>query len=71
VAPCVDPGGASEYPVHHLTPPAGLWHLECLVNLAELPPRGALLVAGVLPLVDGSGAPARVFALVPESPGAG
>lgn len=61
----IDPGAAADFPVHHLTLPAGLWHLEGLVNLAALPPRGALLVAGVLRLVDGSGAPARVFALLP------
>jgi kynurenine formamidase len=60
----VDPGAAGDFPVHHITLPAGLWHLEGLVNLAELPPRGALLVVGVLRLVDGSGAPARVFALL-------
>lgn len=62
----VDPGAATDYPVHHLTLPAGLWHLEGLVNLDALPPRGALLVVGALRLVDGSGTPARVFALLPE-----
>ena len=60
----VDPGAAADFPVHHLTLPAGVWHLEGLVNLAELPPRGALLVVGALKLVDGSGTPARVFALL-------
>jgi kynurenine formamidase len=62
----VDPGAAAGFPVHHLTLPAGLWHLEGLVNLAALPPRGALLVVGALRLVDGSGTPARVFALLPD-----
>ena len=36
----VDPGAATDFPVHHMTLPAGLWHLEGLVNLAALPPRG-------------------------------
>lgn len=62
----VDPGVETGYPVHHITLPAGLWHLEGLVNLAELPPRGATLVAGVIRLVEGSGAPARVLALPPD-----
>jgi kynurenine formamidase len=62
----VDPGAATDYPVHNMTLPAGLWHLEGLVNLAALPLRGALLVVGALKLVDGSGAPARVFALLPD-----
>ena len=61
----VDPGHASDdVPVHHVTLPAGLWHLEGLVNLAALPPRGATLFVGALKLVDGSGTPARVLALV-------
>jgi kynurenine formamidase len=60
----VDAGHAVESPVHHLTLPAGLWHLEGLVNLDSLPARGALLVVGALKLEKGSGTPARVLALV-------
>jgi kynurenine formamidase len=62
----IDPGAATDFPVHHMTLPAGLWHLEGLVNLASLPPRGTLLVVGALRLVDGSGTPARVFALLED-----
>ena len=39
--------------------------LECLNNLDQLPPTGATVVIGRLPLVGGSGAPACVLALVP------
>jgi kynurenine formamidase len=60
----VDPGSSTTFDVHHTTLPAGLWHLEGLVNLGALPPRGALLFVGALRLVDGSGTPARVLALV-------
>jgi kynurenine formamidase len=60
----VDAGAATSYPVHHTTLPADLWHLEGLVNLDRLPARGATIVIGVLPLAGGSGAPARVLALV-------
>lgn len=63
----VDPGRATEFPVHHLTLPAGLWQLEGLVNLGALPARGALLFVGALPLSEGSGAPARVLGLVERS----
>lgn len=62
----IDPGHARDFPVHHLALGAGLWHLEGLVNLGALPPRGATLVVGALKLVEGSGTPARVFALVPD-----
>jgi kynurenine formamidase len=61
----IDPGRAAEVPVHHITLPAGLWHLEGLVGLEALPPRGATLFVGALKLVDGSGTPARVLALAP------
>ena len=61
----VDPGQATDLPVHHLTSPAGVWHIEGLVNLDRLPPTGATVVVGALPLVDGSGTPARVLALIP------
>ena len=61
----VDPGLSTDYGVHHLTLPAGLWHLEGLINLELLPPRGALLVIGAPPLTGGSGVPARPLALLP------
>lgn len=61
----VDPGYALESPVHRTTSPAGVWHIEGLVSLDQLPPAGATLVVGALRLVDGSGTPARVIALIP------
>jgi kynurenine formamidase len=61
----IDPGNVSEFSVHrHATLSHGVWNLEGLVHLDLLPPVGALLVTGVLPLVGGSAAPARVFALI-------
>ena len=62
----IDSGEASHFPVHsQITHPKGLWHLENLQNLKALPPLGAWVVVGVLPLVGGSGSPARVLALLP------
>jgi kynurenine formamidase len=61
----VDRGSDPGYPVHHATLPAGLWHLEGLVGLDALPPRGAELFVGPVPVEGGSGAPARVLAMVP------
>jgi kynurenine formamidase len=61
----IDAGVASDFAVHHTTLPAGLWHLEGLVNLDLLPARGALLVVGAPRLVGGSGVPARPLALLP------
>ena len=63
----VDPGSSADHPVHHLVLPAGIWQLEGLVGLAEVPARGAWLVAAPPLLVDGSGTTARVFAIVPDA----
>jgi kynurenine formamidase len=62
----IEPGYATDFPAHRITQAAGLWHLECLVNLHLLPPRGAWLVAAAPPVVGGSGTPVRAFAVLPE-----
>lgn len=61
----VDPGHSTDFPVHNTTLPAGIWHLEGLIGLEHVPARGAWLVAAPLRLVEGSGTPARVFAILP------
>src|SRR3954447_4345150 len=52
------------FPCHAALMGSGKYGLTQLQNLAQLPPTGALLVAAPLPIVTGSGAPARVLALV-------
>jgi kynurenine formamidase len=52
------------FPVHHLLLGAGRYGITQLANLAELPPTGALIVVAPLKLVDGTGSPSRVLALV-------
>ena len=49
---------------HHFLMGAGKWGLTSLRNLGALPPTGAVLVVSPLPIVGGSGSPARVLALV-------
>lgn len=61
----VDPGTASSFPAHNVTLPAGLWHLEGLVGLERVPASGAWLVVAPLPIVAGSGSPARVLVILP------
>jgi kynurenine formamidase len=61
----IDPGNDAGFSVHrHATLVNGVWNLEGLVNLDQVPPTGALLVTGALPLVGGSATPCRVFALI-------
>ena len=61
----VDPGHATDFGAHRVLQPAGIWHLEGLVRLPQLPARGAWLIAPPLPLVAGSGSPVRAFAVLP------
>ena len=46
---------------------AGEYGLTQLRNLARLPVTGAVVVAGPLPIVGGSGSPCRALALVERS----
>ena len=61
----VDCGASQEFRVHHLALGAGLYHLENLSDLSELPEQGASLVVAPIKLEGGSGGPVRVFALLP------
>ena len=47
----------------------GKYGLQCLRNLDRLPPTGALIVAAPLKILQGSGSPLRVFAIVPARAG--
>jgi kynurenine formamidase len=58
---------------HHFTPPypahfymhgKGRYGLQCLANLDQLPPTGAIIVSAPLKIKGGSGSPLRVLALV-------
>jgi kynurenine formamidase len=52
------------FPCHSYVLGAGRYGLTQLQNLAALPPTGAVLFTGPLPIVGGSGSPTRVLALV-------
>jgi kynurenine formamidase len=53
------------YPCHYFMHGAGRYGLQCLANLDQLPPTGAIVVAAPLKIRQGSGSPLRVIALVP------
>jgi kynurenine formamidase len=52
------------FPCHSFFLGAGKYGLTQLQNLASLPVTGAVLITAPLPIVGGSGSPARVLALV-------
>src|SRR6266702_2024263 len=61
----IDYGASSDFAVHHLSLGAGLYHLENLTDLSELPETGAFLIVAPIKLEGGSGGAVRVFALLP------
>lgn len=52
------------FPAHYLLHGAGKLGLQCLRNLDQLPPTGAVLIAPPLKIKGGTGSPLRVLALV-------
>jgi kynurenine formamidase len=54
------------YPCHYYMHGAGRYGLQCLTNLDQLPPTGAVIFAAPLKIKRGSGSPLRVLALVPS-----
>ena len=56
---------APPYPAHYLLHGAGRFGLQCLRNLDQLPPTGAILLAAPLKIKGGTGSPLRVLALIP------
>ncbi len=55
------------FPCHAMLMGNDKYGLTQLQNLASLPPTGSVVIAGPLPIVSGSGSPARVLALVERS----
>ncbi len=54
------------YPCHTLMHGANKYGLQCLKNLDQLPPKGALIFSAPLKIEQGSGSPLRVLALVQD-----
>ena len=52
------------FPAHNIMHGSGRLGLASLNNLDQLPPKGAVIIAAPLKIVNGSGSPVRVLALV-------
>jgi kynurenine formamidase len=61
-----DYGASQDFAVHHLVLGSGLYQLENLADLSEVPEAGAFLVVAPIKLEGGSGGAVRVFALIQE-----
>lgn len=55
------------FPCHSIMHGTNHFGLASLTNLDKLPPTGALVIAAPLKIVNGSGSPLRVLALVPTA----
>ena len=59
----LDHGPSPDFAVHYAWLPTNRWGIECLANLAAVPPAGATLVVGAPKHRKGTGGPARIFTL--------
>jgi len=55
------------FPAHFYMHGRGRYGLQCLTNLDQLPPKGAVIIAAPLKIKQGSGSPLRVLALIAEA----
>ncbi len=61
----MDPGISKDFPVHRLWLGANRPGFENLANADKLPPAGATIFCAPMKIGGGTGAPARIFALLP------
>jgi kynurenine formamidase len=64
--PSIDYGKSKEFKVHQILFAADKLALENIANLDKLPAEGAMLYVIPMLIKDGTGAPARVFAILTE-----
>ncbi len=64
----IDAGNAGAldpiFPMHHYLMGNNKYGITSLQNLTQLPTTGAVIVVAPLPIVGGTGSPARIFAMV-------
>jgi kynurenine formamidase len=60
----VDYGMSADFMVHHISHGKGKFNLENAANLGSIPVSGAFVVVAPINVENGTGGPARVFALV-------
>ena len=63
--PSIDYGQSQEFRVHRIIFAADKLALENIANLDQLPAKGAILYVIPMLIKDGTGSPARVFAILP------
>jgi len=64
--PSIDYGKSKDFLAHRVLCEANRLAIENIANLHDLPPMGAILYAVPMMIKNGTGAPARIFAILPE-----
>jgi kynurenine formamidase len=59
----LDIGASKDFAVHKLWLGSGRWGLECVANVAKVPPAGATVFVGAPKVIGASGGPTRVLAV--------
>lgn len=62
----IDPGISSLFEAHQVLGAANVFNLENLTNVHSLPASGFVVIAMPMKIAEGTGAPARVVALIPD-----
>ena len=63
--PSIDHGKSNDFKVHRICFAAGKLAIENIANFDRLPAMGAILYVIPMSIKDGTGAPARAFAVLP------
>lgn len=63
--PSIDHGKSKDFQVHRICFAANKLAIENIANLDKLPEKGAMLYVMPMLIKDGTGSPARIFALLP------
>ncbi len=62
----IDRGISRKFEVHHVINRAGKYGLENVMHLDKLPPRGFSLIIAPIKIENGTGGPARIWAVLPR-----
>jgi kynurenine formamidase len=63
--PSIDYGPSTSFEAHKVSMPLNVYHIENAARLTTLPRKGFMVLVAPIAIRDGSGGPARVFALLP------
>ncbi|MGI9554064.1 MAG: cyclase family protein, partial [Thermodesulfobacteriota bacterium] len=64
--PSIDYGQSQYFKSHQILFEKNVPAFENVANLDKLPPKGAVIIALPMKIKDGSGAPLRIVAIVPD-----